>query len=143
MLNGIGIYIYVLTCARFSTAFGPIRPVKFSPTLLDASLRSIEGDDEINIPADGTVDLGSGCTVVDIKGKYYCTAKEDGTTYISDSSLTAGVNYVLSNGMKIRTASNKEFEVLMDDMPQSDPMMKMMFESMRAGFPSDDDSKET
>mmetsp|Transcript_14233 Transcript_14233/g.21715 ORF Transcript_14233/g.21715 Transcript_14233/m.21715 type:complete len:142 (+) Transcript_14233:164-589(+) len=141
MLNLRGIPIYILLGASFSSAFTFTHHIKFSPTLLDASLRPIEGGDEIVIPAGGTADLGDGCTVADIKGKYFCTAEKDGTTFIGDSSLSSGVNYLLSNGMKLRISGEREFDVLIDEQPQSDPMMKMMFEAMKAGFSSD--SKES
>lgn len=109
--------------------------------LLGASLRPMSGGDDIIIPEGGEIaDLGYGCAVEKKEGRYYCTVSDsEGTTFIGSNDLTPGVRYLLSNGMKIKTASEEEFDVVIDESGV-DPTMKMMFEAMKAGFPSDIES---
>mmetsp|Transcript_30651 Transcript_30651/g.34944 ORF Transcript_30651/g.34944 Transcript_30651/m.34944 type:complete len:155 (+) Transcript_30651:88-552(+) len=106
--------------------------------LYSASLRPSGGDDEIDIPDGGSYVLDDNCVIEEEKGKYYCIVSDDEeTTFIGKSALTKDVRYLLGDGMKIKTSSEKEFDVSIEDtLSDDDKAMMMVFEAMKAGFPS-------
>ena len=106
----------------------------------------MNGGDDIPIEKESAVEL-NGCKVEQKMGRYFCVANTDDAIKIGTNTLSGGVSYFLNDGMIITTADGDEYEVKLEGGATTsgsrDPMMGMLFDSMKAqfGVNDNDDSK--